>query len=233
MINPRLHNPHVPLNNVYKSQTPSSYLILNDFLEKTVITSLVNESKLITEDAYDRNSDGEYDNHKHSNLKRGVRDINKLPTVMKLVCQYFNSRSFMKWLRNVTGNPDLVPDDSYHGGGFHHTLPGGHLEVHKDFSYHEGMKMWRKVNLLIYLNEGWMPNQGGELEIWDKKLKVKHAVVDPSWNRAVIFDVDGTPHGHPTKTTVDRRSLAFYYYDKNPVSEKTTRAHWREGDKLV
>ena len=221
------------LSRVYTAQTPSPYIILNDFLDESTAHKLADECDLITEKDYDVNSDGEYDNHEHSNLKRGVKDISKLPPNMQYMCRYFNGDKFMEWLRKLTGNSGLVADDGYHGGGYHHTLPGGHLEVHEDFSYHEELDMWRKVNILYYLNRDWKPGDGGELEIWSKDLAVKHVSVQPVFNRVVIFNVNGTPHGHPTPTKIDRRSLAFYYYDNEPVSEKTTRAHWREGDKLV
>jgi len=98
------------LSRVYKAQTPSPYIILNDFLDESTAHKLADECDLITEKDYDVNSDGEYDNHEHSNLKRGVKTISKLPPNMQYMCRYFNGDKFMEWLRKLTGNSKLVSE---------------------------------------------------------------------------------------------------------------------------
>ena len=44
------------------------------------------------------------------------------------------------------------------------------LESTPDFNIHDKLKLERKLNLLIYLNEDWSPDFGGELELWDTKM---------------------------------------------------------------
>ena len=43
---------------------------------------------------------------------------------------------FLRFLEQLTGIESLLPDRSMDGGGLHQTLPGGHLNVHADFTAH-------------------------------------------------------------------------------------------------
>ena len=60
------------------------------------------------------------------------------------------------------------------GGGLHQTMRGGHLNIHADFSTHHAHENWaRRVNILLYLNEEWREEWGGELELWDQDMTAK------------------------------------------------------------
>ena len=45
------------------------------------------------------------------------------------------------------------------------------LKVHADFNYHGHLKVDRRLNLLLYLNENWSEDFGGHLQLWDKEMK--------------------------------------------------------------
>ena len=34
------------------------------------------------------------------------------------------------------------------------------------------MKLDRRLNILIYLNQNWKDHNGGHLELWDKNMKI-------------------------------------------------------------
>ena len=66
------------------------------------------------------------------------------------------------------------------GGGLHQTMRGGHLNIHADFSTHHVHENWaRRVNILLYLNEEWRDEWGGELELWDHDMTACQARVHP------------------------------------------------------
>src|SRR5206468_2179145 len=97
-----------------------------------------------------------------------------------------------------TGIPGLMPDPYFEGGGLHETKRGGHLGIHADFNIHSQLKVERRLNLLIYLNENWDKTFGGELELWNKDMKECAVRVAPIFGRAVIFNTDlDSFHGHP------------------------------------
>jgi hypothetical protein len=124
----------------------------------------------------------------------------------------------VQFLGELTGIEGLFVDRSLDGGGLHRSTTGGFLNVHADFTVHPHHSDWRRrVNLLLYLNEDWQPEFGGELELWSKDVKECEVSISPLGNRCVIFttDVDSF-HGHPEPmrcpTGVSRQSLALYYF---------------------
>ena len=147
-----------------------------------------------------------------------------------------NGREFIGFLETLTGIEGLSPDPDYLGGGLHETRCGGHLSIHADFNLHPRMRLERRLNLLIYLNDDWDPSWGGDLELWDREMTACRVKVAPVLGRAVIFNTDADSyHGHPEPLACPpdraRRSIATYYYS-NPRAEgaeRTTRFQIRPG----
>jgi Rps23 Pro-64 3,4-dihydroxylase Tpa1-like proline 4-hydroxylase len=238
MIDPIFYTYANRIKQLYEQEQPFPNQVFEHFLDPTILALLEEEASKITEDEWERGLDigikdgQEFDEHQWQTGKRGIRRIENMPPIMSAVCKYFNSDKFMDWVKIVTGIEDLEPDPQYRGGGYHETIPGGYLDVHKDFTYHEGITNtpFRKVNLLIYLNPVWEEEYGGYLELWDNELTKCHHKIKPISNTAVLFNTDNAPHGHPDPVSMNRRSLAFYYYDNTETLPRTERAHWRGPD---
>ncbi len=149
-----------------------------------------------------------------------ARKFSSLPGILRLALQEFNAAPFLTYLERLTGTKRLLPDPHFTGGGMHQILNGGILDIHTDFNYYERLKLYRRVNVLIYLNEEWRDDFGGSLELWDGSVRdggkcVKS--VAPLYNRVVIFNTNKRSfHGHPKEWNapdgVTRRSIALYYY---------------------
>lgn len=100
------------------------------------------------------------------------------------------------------------------GGGFHLIEPGGYLNIHADFNRSPTTKRFRRLNLLIYLNDGW-DDPGGHLELWDAAGPSVDVV--PEFGRTVVFETSSTSwHGHPTPASRVRRSIAAYFFTAEP-----------------
>jgi hypothetical protein len=147
-----------------------------------------------------------------------------------------NSATFMRFLERVTGEPNLVVDHTYSGGGLHSTAPGGALRVHSDTSRHPNPRLHQRFNLIWFLNPAWQEAWGGHLELWNDTATQCVRKVLPVFNRAVLFNTDATSfHGHPTPLAcppdVRRNSIAIYYYSVDrPISanyEGAQRVEWR------
>lgn len=111
------------------------------------------------------------------------------------------------------------------GGGLHEIGPGGKLGIHTDFDAHP-TGLTRCANLLIYLNEDWRDEWGGELELHSAGEVAK---IVPRGGTAVLFETNGKSwHGHPHPLKCppnrSRRSLALYYYREptGPHERSTT-----------
>jgi len=130
------------------------------------------------------------------------------------------------FLEKLSGIHGLFPDPGYRGSGVHLTADGGYLNVHADFNslpVDEGganHEMHRRVNMFIYLTEGWQEEYGGHLELWNRGMDKCEQRILPSYSRFVVFLSDSfSYHGHPVPMrlppNVLRRSVAFYYYAKH------------------
>jgi hypothetical protein len=151
------------------------------------------------------------------------------------ILHYLNSQEFIQTLEKLTGINGLIADPTFLGGGMHKVDSGGKLSVHIDSTKHSVTENYRRINLLVYLNENWDENWGGSLQLWDKDVKNLIQDIQPLLNRAVIFNTGlDTYHGHPhqlnTPNGVSRNSLALYYYTKenpNIVENNVTSAVWK------
>lgn len=131
----------------------------------------------------------------------------------------FNSAPFINFLEALTGIESLLPDPGFNGGGLHKILKGGILDIHTDFNDFKKIKLYRRLNILYYLNKNWEPSWGGQLELWDNsKLKGGKLIksIPPLFNRIVIFEsTKSSFHGHPNpwkSNTCSRNSISSYYY---------------------
>jgi len=125
--------------------------------------------------------------------------VEKLPAAARDVLYFLNSRPMLQFLEDLTGIQGVVSDPYYVGGGLHQIKPGGNLEVHADFNYHEKLKLDRRINVLIYLNKDWKEEYGGHFELWNRDMTRAEQKILPLFNRCAIFSTTSySYHGHPT-----------------------------------
>lgn len=121
-------------------------------------------------------------------------------------------REFTPELSEMFGIPDLIMETV--GGGLHLIPPGGHLDTHTDFNRSPNSQLYRRLNLMCYLNRDWH-DPGGRLELHDPTGE--SAVYEPEFNRTVIFESsERSWHGHPLTAKRWRLSVAAYYFSSEP-----------------
>lgn len=130
-----------------------------------------------------------------------------------------NSSIFLRAMASRIGIPKILPDPYFTGGGLNVTMRGGLLDVHVDGNYHDATGLNRRLNALVYLTPGWMPEWGGEFGVYDRTGATCLKRVEPLFNRLVVFDShDFSFHGLPDPIAfpegVPRRSIILYYYTK-------------------
>ena len=152
-----------------------------------------------------------------STKKRYCANIEVLPRSVARIIHEASSPLFLAWLMAVTGERALLPDPYLGGGGIHQIAAGGFLKVHADFNWSEQLQLYRRLNLLLYLNPDWQPQWGGALELWNADMSACAETILPDNNTMVIFTTDDRSfHGHPHSLAcpgkVLRDSIALYYY---------------------
>ncbi len=158
--------------------------------------------------------------HDYSN-KRANEDWETFGPMTRNVLSLFKSAVYLDCFKALTGISDLSPDPYLFGEGLHESTTGGFLDIHVDFNVHPKTELYRRLNLLIFLNEGWQEEWGGCLELWDGATAKLSKRIVPEAGRAIIFETsERSFHGHPVPVNTDRprRSLALYYYSAEPAS---------------
>lgn len=193
----------------YRKAKPFPHIVMDDFIETDLLRQVA-RGYPSTEGLSHFDRDQERLKYQFAPAKIGSG------LTLNLLAE-LNSRAFIGFLEQMTGIKGLIPDPHFAGGGLHLTRRGGHLGIHADFNLHDEMKLERRLNLIVYLNDDWEPSYGGDLELWDTDMKACEVKVAPQIGRAVVFDTAlDSFHGHPDPLACppdrDRRSIATYYY---------------------
>jgi hypothetical protein len=189
---------------------PFPHAIIDSFLPASVVADLIAQFPGPQDGVW-----GAFENRRE--IKLALNDEAEMPGVVRHVIQQMNSQVAIEFLEDLTGISGLVADPQLLGGGLHQIKPGGVLKVHADFDMHEHLKLHRRLNAILYLNENWDESYGGALELWNLDMSKAVQSVYPIANRLVVFaTTDSSWHGHPDPLTCPpdrtRRSMAWYYY---------------------
>ncbi len=170
----------------------------------------------------------EFDNPQEKKLAFDI--VERLPTAVRGLLYFMNSRPMLEFLEILTGINGVIPDPYYVGGGLHQIKPGGKLAVHVDFNHHKRLNLERRINVLIYLNKDWKEEYGGHFELWNKDMTAAEQRFLPIFNRCAIFSTTSVSyHGHPNPLTCPpdrtRKSVATYYYSNGRPEQEVRDEH--------
>lgn len=208
---------------VYRNAEPYPHLVLDNFFDPVLIDLILDEFPKPNQIKWQQ-----FDNERE--IKLASASEASFGPVTRLLLYHLNSITFLEFLSEVTGIPNLIPDPSFNGGGLHQIMPGGKLGIHADFNKHGDYQLDRRLNLLLYLNKDWQDEWGGHLELWDRDMTSCQKKVAPVINRVMIFGTtDYTYHGHPDPLRCPqdrtRKSLALYYFSNGRPSAEVSADH--------
>lgn len=200
------------LRAAFEQAQPFPHAVIDDFFQRELAEALERDIP-----PFDDASWWQYSNPIEE--KRALNHWDRFPPATYRVFTYLNNE-FLADLHALTGIENLRADEGLHGGGWHLHGKGGKLNVHLDYSLHPKLQLERRLNLIVYLTNGWDPAWGGALGLWTHDAdntgpKDLVKTVDCRFNRAVIFDTTHAWHGLPDPLTcpqgVYRKSIATYY----------------------
>jgi hypothetical protein len=161
--------------------------------------------------------------------------VNELPPhstapVIASIIKELHGPHFIKLIESITGISGLVPDLNLFGSGIHQGARGSVLRLHADHNCHPTMGgFYRRVNVMLYLNDRWQSSWNGDLQLWDREALGCAKSISPISNRCVIMGVDDTafhcygPLRLPRKLT--RNAIAVYYYAAEPAVGQDREPH--------
>jgi Rps23 Pro-64 3,4-dihydroxylase Tpa1-like proline 4-hydroxylase len=155
-----------------------------------------------------------------SKKKHWQADWDKMPKNTNSFLAYLNQPLILRIIEFLTEEVGLISDPYLEGGGIHSTGQDGFLKLHADFNWNEKLQLYRRINILVYLNKDWTKEYGGQIELAGKDASGEfnsQISLEPIFNRTLIFITDDhsfhgqpNPVKHPLNKTRD--SIAAYYY---------------------
>ena len=126
------------------------------------------------------------------------------------------SQELWDWASKVLSIDNLFITDDKLGIGLHQGGDGSFLDIHIDFNIHVEKDVHRRANLLIYMNKDWLPEYGGDLEMWNADMTKCEKKVAPLFNRVVIFETNEISYHGYSKVHLPegltRKSVYSYFY---------------------
>jgi 2OG-Fe(II) oxygenase superfamily len=87
----------------------------------------------------------------------------------------------------------------------------------------------RRLNILVFFNDGWLPEWGRQLELWNRDVTECIHSFDPIFNRCVIFETNDISYHGVKEVTCPKdvigRSFAGYYYTEAAPAHWTGKSH--------
>jgi hypothetical protein len=201
------------LHESFENANPCKHILLDDFFTEEVANELYEnfpsfESLKVVRKSLNENKREDYHFEKWHPTFTKVRDT-------------FTSPEMGDFMSKISGIEGLFTNTDSLGQGIHQGGVGSFLDVHIDVNVNVGKKLWRRINLLIYLNKNWKPEYGGDVELWNKEMTECVVKYPPMFNKAVIFLTDeNSPHGYSKLNIPEGESRKSYYaYFFTPLEE--------------
>ena len=197
------------------SNDPYQHLVIDNFLPADLADECLVNYPADDSDEWQRSNDEDIEIKGRTNWQSEF----DIPEGIVDAIRLMNSSPILKAMAEVLDIPKIMPDPYFSGGGLNITQRGGLLDIHVDGNYHDASGLNRRINALIYFNQGWQDSWGGEFGLYDEKGENLIKAVAPLYNRLVIFEThDYSYHGLPNPLNFpendSRKSIILYYYTK-------------------
>lgn len=196
----------------FSTASPYKHIVIDNFLNDEVAKELMGKFP-----AYEQ-MNKKYDGLNEQKAEgSNFQDFDPLFSKLR---DMISSKEFCHWMSEITGVQDLFVTNDALGAGLHQGKRGSFLDIHIDFSMHHINNVYRRLNLLIFFNEGWQDEWKGHTELWNSDMTECVKKVRPDFNRAIIFQTTGKSyHGYGKISPpegINRKSFYAYFYTNLP-----------------
>ncbi len=115
----------------------------------------------------------------------------------------------------ITGIKDQVPDSSLYAGGLSAMGKGHFLSPHIDNSHDASRLYYRTLNLLYYVTPDWAEENGGNLQLWDRRVE-RCATIHSKFNRMILMETNPWSWHSVNEVKADglRQCISNYYFSR-------------------
>jgi Rps23 Pro-64 3,4-dihydroxylase Tpa1-like proline 4-hydroxylase len=197
------------LSNSFRAAKPFPHIVIDNMFSNELLDHLTGEMPSMNADHWVHENNEQLEKY----ILRSAVELGKSGFQLAAL---LHSASFLYLLSELTGIWELLPDPYLQGSGYHLMPRGSKFDVHVDRNTAYETGLTRRLSLIIYLNKNWKPEYGGQLELWNSDATRREAVVEPIFNRTVIFEIaEGHFHGVPNIVACPKgrsRNCFLVYY---------------------
>ena len=182
IINEKLQDNYEQLSNQFfnnNTNTSTKFFILDDLLPEEIAL-----------DIYDNFPNKETFHYRNTFRERKFTfsnfDLLENPILDDLT-NAFQKSSVIKMIERITKIIDLDGDNSQYAGGISRMDSGHFLNPHIDNSHNANRTKYRRLNLLYYVTPVIQESDGGNFELWDKKV-LKSLKIPAKFNRLIVME---------------------------------------------
>jgi len=145
------------------------------------------------------------------------KNFDNFDPILKDVTFAMQDARVLQLVEQITGIRQQIPDPTLYAGGLSTMSKGHFLNPHVDNSHEASRRYYRTLNLLYYVTPGWSLENGGNLELWDRRVK-RNVTIVSRCNRLVIMETNPWSWHSVSPVRFDgvRCCVSNYYF--SPVS---------------
>ncbi len=147
------------------------------------------------------------------------KNFDEFNSLMCDVTFAFQDPHVVALVQRITGINNQVPDEHLYAGGLSAMGKGHFLGPHIDNSHDGDRVNYRTLNLLYYVTPDWDRQNGGNLELWDKRVR-RHVTIDSRFNRLVIMETNPWSWHSVSEVKVERYRCCvsnYYFSPDSPI----------------
>lgn len=133
----------------------------------------------------------------------------------------FQDPRIVEVVEEITGISEQVPDSLLYAGGLSAMGQGHFLGAHIDNSHDASRQYYRTLNLLYYVTPDWEEANGGNLQLWDRRVS-RNVTIHSRFNRLVLMETTPWSWHSVNEVRVDglRKCVSNYYFSRrSPTGE--------------
>lgn len=191
----------------------TKYCIIDNLLPQSEIKKIY--------EVFPKNAEGFFNRKTFREKKKTATNLNDYNPYLVEITYALQSKKVVKTFSDILNIKYLEGDPSLYAGGISMMFKDDFLNPHIDNSHDARREKYRRLNLLYYTSPNWNLDYGGNLELWDRKVKNAKTII-ANQNRLVIMETNRYSWHSVSKVKVERPRccISNYYFSKESPETK-------------